>query len=173
MGSNSSRLKLGVVTVLLGMWVTLSATIPHPFHMAILEMEYMESDQQYACALKVFSDDLELALRNEYEVGVLDIGGKEERKTADSLVQAYLIKHLPFRMAGNTPTITWVGREGNLDAQWIYFTVSEPDQWPLKIASTLFHREFEDQRLIIHFKRGDDYRNEVLSAADKYVRWNE
>ncbi len=173
MGSNSSRLTLGSLTVLLGMWITLFAGIPHPFHMAILEMEFMEGEQHYACALKVFSDDLELALRNEFEVGVLDIGGKDERKIADSLIQAYFIKHLPFQIAGNSPKPTWVGREGNLDAQWIYFTVSEREHWPVRVTSTLLHREFEDQRLIIHFKNGEDYRNEVLSADHKYVLWNE
>tara|TARA_Y100000782_G_C10184442_1_gene265676 strand:- start:259 stop:774 length:516 start_codon:yes stop_codon:yes gene_type:complete len=140
---------------------------PHAFHVSILEVKYSPENSELEFAAKLFTDDLERAMREEMELGVLNIGGAHEAEQLDSMIVAYLDDHFEVKASSVQQEIPfkYVGREGDLDAQWVYFTVPvSKTQNHYNLSYTVFFEIFEDQRNVIHFETPDKKDSFVLSG---------
>ncbi len=127
--------------------------IPHPFYVGVAEVAYDQEDQRVEVAVKLFTDDLERALREAYDAPVLNISGVEENPTTDSLIHQYLDHHFQLRIHNKQIPLKYLGKEANADATWIYvyFPVEEEPQ-SATISFTAFFELFDMQRNLVHIK---------------------
>lgn len=108
---------LGLILILLFFQANVGA---HPFYVSILELNVNAKSKTLECALKIFTDDLESTLQTTYNSAPLHISTQKELKITDSLLIAYLKTHIVIQQQKNLE-LNFLGREGDLDAQWIYF----------------------------------------------------
>ncbi|MCH8545786.1 MAG: hypothetical protein LAT54_03565 [Cryomorphaceae bacterium] len=94
-------------------------TYAHPFYVSVMEVHYNKEAQTLECALKIFTDDLENAIGDFEGKPILNLGTNNEPVDADARVWNYIQQHI--KLDGHQ--LQYVGREGDLDAQWIYFEV--------------------------------------------------
>lgn len=127
--------------------------IPHPFYVGVAEVAYDQDDQRVEVAVKLFTDDLERALRETYQAPVLNISGMNEHENTDSLIQKYLERNFHLRIHNEAIPLRYLGKEANADATWIYifFPVEEEPQ-SANISFTAFFELFAGQRNLIHLK---------------------
>ena len=127
------------------------ASEEHPFYVSVVEIHVNEDEKLLECAVKIFTDDLERALREYYQVGVLNIGAEKEADTATVLMDAYLKDKVEIEINGNQAVFQWVGKEGNFDHQWMYFEIPFHTLESLSMSSHQLMEVFSDQRNLVHF----------------------
>lgn len=108
---------------------------PHPFYVSILEVNPNPSSGRLECALKIFTDDLELAIKEEVGATGLNLGSAREKSGAGEVVNNYIRTHFSVADQKRPLDINFMGREGDADAQWIYFEVIFPaDRLPDEVT---------------------------------------
>ena len=96
----------------------------HKFYTSLAQVEYNAETKSVEVALRVFADDLELALRRRAGRGV----SLERTKDVDRLVLAYLRDTFEIRNRdGETKALRWVGMELHAGVAWLYFEAEMPE----------------------------------------------
>ena len=137
----------------------------HKYYTSLARAEYNEGTKAVEFALRVFADDLELALtRRSGRKVYLD-----KTKDADELALAYLRE--TFEVAGRDGRrveLRWVGMEAQGDVAWLYFEAPLPegpagatlrDRVLLELFQTqvnIINLKYGGRKLDLVFKRGDD-----------------
>ena len=123
----------------------------HDFHVSRLTLEYKPEEQHFEVALHVFTDDLELALKERGATN-LRLNTEFEAAHADDLIVSYLDDMLQLK-SGDDHRIymEYLGKEPSDDfmASWIYFywnITEEVDQF--RFTNRLFHEIYDDQQNI-------------------------
>mgnify|MGYP004182623689 FL=1 len=140
----------------LGILVMCAAFAPlHDFHFSRTDFRWNPETRTVQTTLRVFTDDLEEALRNHHELGSetkIWLGDAQEWAGADSSIVAWLNSNLTLSLGGTALTWTWVGKEVELDISYLYLE-SAPIQgqgatW--HISNRVFFNEFYDQVNEVH-----------------------
>ncbi|SRR6056297_595122 len=144
----------------------------HDFHVSRLTMDYQSEERQFEVALHVFTDDLELALR---ERGAPDpkLNTKSEWKDAEAKIQSYLSDVLQLKtVAGTNVIFEYLGKESSDDymATWIYFYWKLPsDENHFILKHRLFYEIYDDQQNILKVKGCQPEGLKLLTSQDSNV----
>lgn len=103
---------------------TAHAAAAHKFYTSLAQVEYNAEEGTVEVSLRVFADDLELALKRR--------AGRDVRldrtKDADRLVLAYLQDTFEIRSRdGRATALKWVGMELRAGVAWLYFEAEMPE----------------------------------------------
>lgn len=134
------------MVILIGAWLLLAAA-PHPIHVSVLEGQW-RAGGQLELTLRVFTDDLELALRRQYgePVQPLRLGTPRQAPAADSLIQAYVLAHLRLLPDGKAVQLRYVGHEYEQEAMYVYLEATGvPDFGKLQVHNSLLLTLYDDQ----------------------------
>jgi len=136
----------------------------HEFYVGLTDIVYNRATRTFEITLKVFTDDLELALgsaNNGKAVTLADYGAEADN---DSLIFAYVAGRFSFSRKGEQTITTYpVGRETELDVTWIYLE-TEPMQ-PLKeavVTNSMMMEIYDDQTHIVHLKQSGGTKSMLL-----------
>ena len=160
----------------------ISAAGVHDFHFTRTDVRWNPDTQTVQTTVRVFTDDLELALRNHHGLGEdvkIWLGDESEWALADSSIHAWLQAHLSVALGGSPVHWTWVGKEVELDVSYLYLE-SQPlanhsALW--RASNSLLFAEFNDQVNEIHLHDvGADgvkvERREMLNAEWPSFEWD-
>ena len=159
-----------VLLVACSLWLTAFAF--HPYYMSVTEMEYKPAEKEVQISSKIFIDDLEYALQEEYKTKV-EILNAADKKKNEALLNQFFQKHLKLSVDGKTVTYQLIGFEREEEAIWTYMAVKNISQ--LKSATVfndLLYNYRDDQINIIHFKNKNDRKSHRLTYPDKQVSFN-
>jgi hypothetical protein len=100
------------------------AAAAHKYYTSLARVEYNAGEKSVEVTLRIFADDLELALTRR--------AGREVRldrtKGADRLVLAYLRDTFEIRnRGGETKALKWVGMELRGGVAWLYVEAEMPE----------------------------------------------
>ena len=137
----------------------------HKFYTSLARVEYNEEAKTVEVALRVFADDLELALTRRSGRRVY----LDRTKDAPDLVIAYLRETFEITgRDGRRAELRWVGMETEADRAWLYFEAPLPDglsgatlrdRVMLELFRTqvnLVNLKYGGRQLDLVFRRGDD-----------------
>ena len=136
---------------LLGVLVICVAFAPlHDFHFSRTDFRWNPETRTVQTTLRVFTDDLEDALRNHHELGSetkIWLGDTQEWAGADTSIVGWLNSNLTLSLGDTALTWTWVGKEIELDVSYLYLeSVPIPGRgatW--HVTNRVFFHEFADQ----------------------------
>jgi hypothetical protein len=136
--------------LLVSLFISLSSlSIAHPFYVSVLEMRFNPLNHSLECALKIFTDDLENALEHSLGAKKLYLSETREHPEADSLIWRYIQQRLKM----NALPMTYVGREGDIDAQWMYFEIALPKNTEnIELKWSTLIEVLPGQKNILHWK---------------------
>lgn len=161
-------------------WLTMGWVV-HDFHFSRTDMRWNGNTSTIQTTIRVFTDDLELALLN---VAGLDrehplfLGEKHEWAETDSLLHAWCSQHVQVQCDGTEVEWTWIGKEVELDVSYLHLESQPLDtraqSW--RVAHTLLHREFDDQVNEVHLQRDRPHgeperRREMLTHGVPSFEW--
>ncbi len=135
----------------------------HDFYVGLTEVVYNSSAKTYEVSIKLFTDDLELAIEKATGNN-LKLGTEQEQENADSLVFAYVSKHFNIgKSPSSATTLTPVGRETELDITWIYLeSASTKPYTSLVMMNELLMEVYPSQTHVVHVKQGGNVSTELI-----------
>ncbi|HSJ68685.1 MAG TPA: DUF6702 family protein [Anditalea sp.] len=134
-----------IFSLLLG-WMA----IFHPFYISLTEARYNDTSKTFEISQKLFWDDLETVLSEEYAKKV-NFLRPDDQDDLDSMVEEYLLNHNTFYVNGQHVLLTYLGYEVEDEAVWFYFQsgkVKTPKEVGMK--NTVFLKQFETQQHVIN-----------------------
>jgi hypothetical protein len=122
----------------------------HPFFISLTEIRFNPNSMKMEIAQKIFWDDLEVALGNEFDEKVDFLNPKDKIKL-DSQLKHYLLKHNQVTVNGKALTLNYLGYEIDEDAAWFYLE-SSPTEVPksVEVKNTILLDDFNGQQNIVH-----------------------
>ncbi len=141
------------------------APAAHKFYTSLARVEYNEEEKTVEVALRVFADDLELALTRRSGRRIY----LDSTKDAADVALAYLRETFEISgRDGRKVELKWVGMETQADVAWLYFEAPLPDGLAgarlrdrvlLELFQTqvnIVNLKYGGRKLDLVFKRGDD-----------------
>jgi len=134
-----------IFSIMLG-WMA----IFHPFYISLTEARYNKTAQNFEIAQKLFWDDLETVLSEEYDKPV-NFLKPEDSNDLNRMLEEYLLKHNKFSVNGKPVILKYLGYEIEDEAAWFYFQ-SDKVRVPKEVGmkNTVFIKQFETQQHVVN-----------------------
>lgn len=154
----------------IGLWLT--AFSLHPYYMSVTEIEYKPAEKEIQVACKIFTDDLEDALKKEFAKKV-DVVNPAQKKENEQLLQRYVQKHLKLQLDNKAVTLEFLGFEEEGEAIWIYLLAKNTTAFKSAVVFNDVLYSYRNEQLnIIHFKNKGERKSYRLNYPDNQVTFN-
>jgi hypothetical protein len=143
------------------LWLTLGmgnsgliAAKPHPFYVAVTEINQNAAEKTLEISCKFFADDLEQTLEKEYKTP-LNIVSAKDKSLFDKYIPDYIGRHLQLSVDGKPAKLSFIGFEKEKESAYAYFEVQNVAAVKaLDASNTLLHDFATDQINILHVTVG-------------------
>lgn len=150
------------ITLCTGSWLF------HKFYVSLTEIRYNPGSERLEVSMRIFPDDLDLALERAFQVST-HLATEIESEEADSLLQVYLDLHFAIEVDGEPVLLKYLGKEPEADAIWCYLESAAIDKMgTIVIRSSLLTEAFEEQVNIIQVYAGDWNRGMLLTREQTF-----
>lgn len=123
---------------------------PHPFYIAVTEINLNTSDKTLEVSCKMFADDLEQILEKNNHAQ-LDISSDKEKASLDKYISTYVKSHLGISIDGKAGNLSYIGFEKDKESAYCYFQVEHISSLKkLDVFDSLLQDFTSDQINIIH-----------------------
>lgn len=135
----------------------------HPFYVSICQIDFNKKDCSLEISLKLFADDLLLALENSGATKIY-LGEQEENPQTDTFIFEYLKSNLKFKVNNKTENYSFLGREIETDVIWIYLEIKNISELKkIDVECKLLTEVLDSQSNIIHVNNGDGIKSLLLN----------
>ncbi|MBS1950614.1 MAG: hypothetical protein OJF59_000805 [Cytophagales bacterium] len=86
-------------------------TALHPIHISVTEINYNEKNKTLEIISRIFTDELELGVRNQRKNAELDLLEPPKGLTTKELVKAYLEAHIKIKIDGKPVKLNYLAYE--------------------------------------------------------------
>lgn len=140
----------------------------HPVHSSGCLIEWNEQDKSLEISLKIFSDDLDMAVSRQANKKLF-LGTEYESTNADEYLLVYLNEH--FKLSLNDRPVQWefigkeVKRKGDFEI-WIYLQVTNvPEVHKLNVTQSILTEHYADQSNYVNAVVRGEKKGLVLGMA--------
>lgn len=105
-------------------FVGLSSFSVHKFYVSIYQVDFVPEKQRIEITARIFMDDLNLALENEYK-SKTQIGEKSETQADVAMLQKYLNKHIRVSINGKDMKTLYHNKEIDNNVVVIYLKIND------------------------------------------------
>jgi hypothetical protein len=95
----------------------------HPLFVSVTEIELNTKDKTLEISCKIFTDDFEKTLRQNYKTAI-DLLKPKDKTAMNKLVSDYVQKHLQLSVDGKKATLQFLGYEQNEEGILSYYQVN-------------------------------------------------
>ena len=122
----------------------------HPVHISVVEINHNQIDKILEISCKLFTDDFEGVLRQNYKSKV-DLINPPNRNAIDSLVKKYILSHFSIKVDNRPIHFTYLGFERDQESVFAYIQAeSVPSLKKMDISNNIMYDFFTDQINIMH-----------------------
>lgn len=139
----------------------------HPLHVSVTEIEMDRKDKTLEIVMRVFVDDLELALRKKYNQPELDVLHPRNGLTLDQMMTSYLHDHVTILLEGKPQAIRYIGHEKEDDAFIFYSEVTDVKKWQtIVVQNDILTEIHDDQSNLVHITVDSEVRSLRLTREN-------
>ena len=154
------------IFILLLIFPLFSATSAHKFYVSITKIEYIKEKASIQIIAKIFTDDMENALRQAYG-GSISLDTKKETSTADEDLKKYILQKIKIKVNGKTVLLNYIGKEYDNDMVVAYMEVTDVNELKtIEIENKVLMEVFPEQQNIIHLKTSKNRRSLILDKDE-------
>lgn len=152
--------------------IILFTAFKHPFYLSVTELKYNEKEKALQGSVKLFTNDLEDALKKIHQQTVDLINPKDTLHTK-KLLAAYLKKRLSIQVNGEPKSYDLIGFEREQDAIWLYIELKNcPAPKKIDIENSLLYDFIKEQMNIVHFEVGGEKKSLKVNYPEKMLSFN-
>lgn len=127
-----------------------SEKVFHPFYVSVTEIAHNEKDKTIEISCKIFTDDLEATLKQNYKTSV-DLSDGNRQALNNTYIKDYINKHLKVAADGKVIKLNYVGFEKDNEATYCYFEgIQVPSPKNLDVINSILQDYTNQQINIIH-----------------------
>ncbi len=153
-------------------FLIISSFTNHPVYVSVTTIEHNAKDNTLEITCKMFTDDLENALKKNTNTK-LDLYKKSDKAKADGLIQAYVSKHLLLAVNTVPVRLEYIGYEIEEESTLCYFQVNNiPGFKKCEVTSTLLYETQKEQMGIIHAIKSEKRKSYKLQNPDMNAVFN-
>lgn len=146
-------------------------SLMHPYYISMTEIEHDKSNNTLEISVRIFTDDLEKAIRQSYNSKV-DLLNKNERANSEKFIQQYITKHLLLKADNKNLNLQFVGFESEEGSIWSYFECPDiTSLQSLEVNNTILYDYKEQQVNFIHVKAAGLDETTKLNYPDNYKKF--
>jgi hypothetical protein len=140
----------------------------HPMYIAVAEIDYNSSDKYATVVCKTFSDDLILALQNQYHK-IVNFETPENEKKLSSEMEDYIKNHLQLKINGKATNLVFTNYKKEDNAVLIYFRINNIyDIKRFEVTDTIFYELYNKQIQIVYITvNGNRKSNRITNPESK------
>ncbi len=141
--------------------------IPHPLHVSVTEINHNDTDKTLEISCKLFTDDFEKVLTQNYKTKV-DLINPPDRPAMDKLVSDFILTHLAIKADGKPVQLSYLGYEKDNDVIYSYFQADNiKSVKKIDINNHIMHELFTDQINLLHVIVGGKRKSYKLDYPEK------
>ncbi|RYG00720.1 MAG: hypothetical protein EOO02_14300 [Chitinophagaceae bacterium] len=145
---------------------------PHPLHVSVTEINHNETDKTLEISCKMFTDDFERILTQQYKTKV-DLINPPDRAAMEKIVSDFILRHVSIKTDGRPAKLIYLGYEKDNDAIYSYFQADDIKAVKkLEISTNIFHDLFTDQINLVHVIVGGKRKSYKLDYPQKDAQFN-
>ena len=138
----------------------------HPFHVSVVEVNHNATDKTLEISCKIFTDDFEIVLEQNYKTKV-DLINPPNKAAMDTLVKKYIFSHLSLSADGKPVNLSYIGFERESEAVYGYVQVDHvPSVKKIDITDKLMYDLFTDQINLMHVIVGGNRKSTKLDYPE-------
>jgi hypothetical protein len=123
----------------------------HPLHISVTEIEFDEKEKELEIVTRIFTDDLETAIRAQRQMPELDLLNPPPGFTTDQLVKDYLFQQLSITLDGKAQKLNFLGIEKDDEAVVCYVQITPVKKWKtITVTNRVLLEMFDDQSNLVH-----------------------
>ncbi|MFY7964525.1 MAG: DUF6702 family protein [Chitinophagaceae bacterium] len=147
----------------------LVSSLFHPFFVSVIDIKHNAKDKTIEISTKVFVDDLEAALKKNYNT-TFDLSTSTLKPENNAIVAKYLQSKLQLTVNGKKQTLKYIGYEIQKESVWIYAEVEDVASLKkLTINCNLLYDYQEKQSNIFNIKANGSEKNHKLDYPKSSV----
>ena len=154
--------------LLFNLWLNVLAP-QHPFYLGMTELMYNEKEKRLEISVRIFSDDLERALRKKCNCKI-DLLNTDNQSTNAIHLQQYINMHLQIHTGNKPLKLEWVGYEHEQESTWTYLEAKLDTKGnKILVNNDLLYDILDAQVNLVRIKTKDKDRTWQLKKPDTKV----
>jgi hypothetical protein len=144
---------------------------PHPFYLSVTDIKYNDKNKSLEIACKMFTNDLEGALKKTSGKKV-DILNTKDKKEVEKMLFDYINKRFTINLNGKAQTLKYIGYEKEEDVIWTYMEIEKcerPKQ--LIISNSLLYDFIKEQINLVSFEMGGKKQSSKVTNPEKEIKF--
>lgn len=153
-----------------GMMVSLGGDVKHPIYMSVTEIEHNAKDKTLEISCKIFTNDFETSLRQNYH-GVVDLLQPKDKAAMNKLVNEYIQKHFSIKLEGKPVALQFLGYEQQEEGIMSFYQVNNVVAVKkIEITDNILYDYKNEQMSIIHvIVNGNRKSTRLINPDEKAV----
>lgn len=91
----------------------------HPFFVSVIDMKHNVQEKDMEVSLRIFTDDLEAALKKKYNV-ITDLSKSANNAATNNTIAKYIQSQLQITVDGKVKVMKYIGYEIIKESVWVY-----------------------------------------------------
>ena len=123
----------------------------HPLHVSVTEIEWDEKERELEIISRIFTDDLETAIRADRQLPELDLLNPAGDLTTQELIKEYVLKRISIAVDGKDQKLNFLGFENDGEAVICYIQVKDVRKVKnVTVGQSVMLETFDDQSNLVH-----------------------
>ncbi|MFY0653132.1 MAG: hypothetical protein JXQ96_13915 [Cyclobacteriaceae bacterium] len=128
------------------LFICLSGFSAHDFHISVCEIEFDENSKALEMTHRLFINDLEEALRDSSDGGVIDILNTKDEQSLGRMIENYLFQRFRVGVNGKENELRFVGFEPEGDVVYCYMEIVNVRKLKsISVMNKILMEKFDDQ----------------------------
>ncbi len=151
-----------------GLFLNPASDNGHPIFVSVTEIEYNAKDKTLEISCKIFTDDFEKTLRQNYKTHI-DLLQPKDKSAMNNLVNDYVQKHLQIKLEGKSVSLQFIGYEQQEEGIVSFYQVNNITALKqLAITDNILFEYKKEQISIIHvLVNGNRKSTKLINPEDK------
>ena len=144
---------------------------PHPFYLSVTDVKYNDKNKSIEVACKMFSNDLEDALKKTSKKNV-DLLNPKNKMEVEKILFEYVCKRFSVNLNGKVQKLKFIGYEKEDDVIWTYMEIEKcekPKQ--INISNSLLYDFLKEQINLVQVEIGTYKQSSKVSNPEKELKF--
>lgn len=167
------KLKLKYLLYSICVFISLGSTkVKHPFYFSFTDFEYNQNEKSLQGNVKLFINDLEVALKNQINKKI-DLIKVTDTLLVNKALHQFISKNFSVSVNNLILKSNFIGFEKENDVMYLYIEyLNCPTPKNISFINTFLYNELETQTSFISFKVDNEKKTIKLVKPDKFGQFN-
>ena len=143
----------------------------HPFYLGVVDLKYNSKDKALQGSVKLFTNDLEAALKKIHKRSI-DLINPKDKDATNKILFDYLKEHLKLKVNSKNDNYKLIGFEHEAEAIWMYIEFDK-SEFPknIEVENTLLYEHLKEQMNIVHLNINNSKKSLKVTNPEKILKF--